>query len=144
MRDRYDEEIRFTDEGIGELLSALQARLDPSALIGNLKSQLLAALTELPAGDAKQAVAKALAGIESEQLLNLARNEFNEGWHLSVPLPDGENWATAHMFYTDPENGGERLTGSPPLLPPRFGGVFFTFAKVVYFIPPTPWEDRRS
>ncbi|MFT7484585.1 MAG: hypothetical protein ACI9F9_000425, partial [Candidatus Paceibacteria bacterium] len=54
------------------LAAALQAKSEPSALIGNLKAELMSALTKLPEGAAKESVLKALAGIESEQLLNLA------------------------------------------------------------------------
>jgi hypothetical protein len=87
------------------LLAALGDSSTHSALTGNLKAQLLAVLEGMEPGAAREAVSRALAGIESEQLLNLARKEFQEGWHLSMPVPDGERWATAHFFYRDPAEG---------------------------------------
>jgi hypothetical protein len=73
-----------------------------------LKARLLSALAGLPEGTERDAVARAVAGIEAEQLLNLARREFQEGWHLSLPVPDGERWATAHLFYSDPDGAGRQ------------------------------------
>ena len=95
------------------ILGALLAGKDPDGLVGNLKAQLLTALAKVPEGPAHESVTKALAGIESEQLLNLARREFHEGWHLSIPVPDGEKWATAHLFYTEPDDqhGGSNGNG---------------------------------
>ena len=84
---------------------ALQRSGDPALLADNLKAQLLAAHAELPEGAVRESIGRALAGLESEQLLNLARGEFREGWHLSIPVPDGGAWTTAHLFYADPEAG---------------------------------------
>jgi len=100
----------------GDTLAALQRALgragDPQVLGANLKSQLLAALSELPEGPVREAVQRALVGLESEQLLNIARREFHEGWHLSLPVPDGDQWSTAHLVYSDPEEErGESSTG---------------------------------
>jgi len=86
-----------------KLLLILAAQRDTALLAQNLKAELLGALDRLPEGAERTAVSKALAGLESEQLLNLARREFHEGWHLSLPVPDGERWATAHLFYFDPD-----------------------------------------
>lgn len=72
-------------------------------LRGNLKAQLLGALESLPDGPVREALERALAGLESEQLLNVARKESNEGVHLSIPVPDGERWATADLFYRESE-----------------------------------------
>ncbi len=94
------------------LLATLLASKEPDALVGNLKAQLLTALSKIPEGPSHEALTKALAGIESEQLLNLARREFHEGWHLSVPVPDGDHWATAHLFYTEPDEH-ERASKGP-------------------------------
>jgi hypothetical protein len=81
---------------------------DDAGVSGNLKAQLLGALEGLPEGRAREALERALAGIEREQLLNVARKESSEGLHLSIPVPDGERWATAHLFYRE---GGEREGG---------------------------------
>jgi len=93
------------------VLEALARAQTHQALVGNLKAQLLAALERTEPGSARDAIARTLAGIESEQLLNLARREFHEGWHLSLPVPDGERWATAHFFYRD-SGGGDDGEGS--------------------------------
>ena len=93
------------------LLRVLSSSSAPADLARDLKAQLLGALAELPEGAVRDSVARALAGVESEQLLNLARREFHEGWHLSLPVPDGERWATAHLFYADPEDADDRSEG---------------------------------
>lgn len=96
----------------GELRARLAQLIGDSALLeamaredagisGNLKARLLSALAESPQGAAREALERALAGIESEQLLNVARKESSEGLHLSIPVPDGERWATAHLFFRD-------------------------------------------
>jgi hypothetical protein len=83
------------------LLLALSSDADLRALESSLKGQLLATLAELSDGPERVAVERALKGIEAEQLLNVARREFAEGWHLAIPIPDGERLATAHLFYRD-------------------------------------------
>ncbi|MFT7668731.1 MAG: hypothetical protein ACI8X5_001430 [Planctomycetota bacterium] len=100
------------NKSMQQLLRHLLERNDPQLIARNLKGQILAALAQLPAGEASDAAARTLAGIESEQLLNLARREFNEGWHLSLPVPDGDRWATAHVFYHDSEMPGEKREAS--------------------------------
>ena len=89
------------------VLAALADARTHLALTGNLTAQLRAALEGGESGPVRDAIARALAGIESEQLLNLARKEFQEGWHLSLPVPDGERWATAHFFYRDSGGDGD-------------------------------------
>jgi hypothetical protein len=77
------------------------------ALLGtDLKGQLLAALGDLPEGAAREAVARTLAGLEAEQLLNLARGQSHEALHWSVAVPDGERWTTAHFFHRRAGGGG--------------------------------------
>jgi hypothetical protein len=98
------------------LLAALLARSEPNALIGNLKAEILMALGEMTDGPTREALTKALAGLESEQLLNLARREFQEGWHLSLPVPDGDKWATAHLFYTEPDEEDDSHGGKEDML----------------------------
>jgi hypothetical protein len=67
------------------------------ALGRDLKGQLLRALRDLPDGPAKEAVARALAGVEAEQLLNVARAHSGEPQVLSLPLADGDGWTTARL-----------------------------------------------
>lgn len=88
---------------------------EDAGLSGNLKAQLLGALEGLPQGAAREALERALAGIESEQLLNVARKESSEGLHLSIPVPDGGRWATAHLFFRD-ERRGEGQDASEGML----------------------------
>lgn len=90
--------------GDSALLESL-ARED-AQLSGNLKAQLLGALEGLPEGKAREALERVLAGIESEQLLNVARKESSEGLHLSIPVLDGERWATADLFFRDERRRG--------------------------------------
>ena len=96
---------------LARLLRVLSSSSGPVDLGRDLKAQLLGALAELPEGSVRDSVARALAGVESEQLLNLARREFQEGWHLSLPVPDGERWATAHLYYADPDDADGCLEG---------------------------------
>ena len=79
--------------------AALLARSD-------LKATLLGALGELPDGPARGALGRALAGLESEQLLNLARRELGEGSHVALPFPDGDRWSTLHLFRHPRHRGG--------------------------------------
>jgi len=65
----------------------------------DLKGFLLRARGVLPEGSSSNAVVRALAGLEAEQLLNLARREAHDAWHWSFPVPDGDSWRTAHLFY---------------------------------------------
>ena len=88
----------------------------------DLKALLLAGL-ELVAHEPqdsplKNALARALDGLEAEQLTNLARERGGEGWLASFPVQDGERWATARLLVheraarggADGEEGVQRLT----------------------------------
>jgi len=82
------------------LFAALGAGLNRDlldALHRDLKGRLLQALRELPDGPTKEAVARALAGLEAEQLLNVARAHSGEPQVLSLPLADGDGWTTAKL-----------------------------------------------
>ncbi len=76
----------------------------------DLKGELLRALGDLPDGPLKEAVARALSGLEAEQLLNLARAHSGEAQVLSLPLPDAEGWTTARLL-VQPRRDGERGSG---------------------------------
>jgi hypothetical protein len=65
---------------------------------GDLKGRLLAALNQMEAGPARDAVLRAVRGLEAEQLLDLARARGGEPTHYSLPLVDGDRWTTAHLF----------------------------------------------
>ncbi|MEM7306698.1 MAG: hypothetical protein AAF682_08510 [Planctomycetota bacterium] len=86
----------------GELLAALTR---------DLKGQLLAALRDLPEGPLREAVARALAGIEAEQLLNLARAHSGDPQVWSFPLADADGWTTAHLLIPPREEPDERRRG---------------------------------
>jgi hypothetical protein len=94
-------------------------RPDMTGLRGDLKALLLLALQALDHGGAetaREAVARALAGLEAEQLLNLARSQAGEPLVLSFPFPDGAGWATARLAVPrEPEEGGGPAGGEPPL-----------------------------
>ncbi|MEW6073175.1 MAG: hypothetical protein AB1726_11375 [Planctomycetota bacterium] len=89
-----------------------------AALGGDLKGELLAALASLPEGDLREAVRKALAGLESEQLLNLARQRSGEPPVWSFPFPDGDGWTTARLLVPRRQErdaeGGEGEGGEEP------------------------------
>ena len=81
-------------------------KADLSRIEADLKAQLLRALSELPDGPARDAVRRSLAGLEAEQLLNVARRESGEPLHWALPYAGPDGWATAHLFVQ--EDGGER------------------------------------
>ena len=70
-----------------------------TALESDLKGTLLRSLQGLPEGPMREAVARALGGIEAEQLLNLARREGHQPLHWTLALPDGAAWTSAHLSY---------------------------------------------
>ncbi|MCC7013059.1 MAG: flagellar hook-length control protein FliK [Planctomycetes bacterium] len=80
----------------------------------DLKSELLLARGLLTAGTARTAVERALANLEAEQLVNVARHTAHEPSHWSVPLRDGERWTTAHLFvHRDADRRQGRRPGEP-------------------------------
>jgi len=78
----------------------------------DLKGELLAAFEAFDDGPVRQAVARALAGVEADQLLELARREGREPLHWSLPLLDGERFATAHVFARRLGDGGRQKTAA--------------------------------
>ena len=78
---------------------------DVQSLLLDLKAELLSQLEQLDDGPARKAVARALAGLEAEQLLNVARHEAGEPLHFSFPVPDAGDWTTAHLLWTERREG---------------------------------------
>lgn len=74
----------------------------------DLKSLLLRAQRDLPPGPAQEAADAALASIESEQLLQLARREAGDPAALEFVLQDGARWANARLCV---ERDGKRERG---------------------------------
>jgi hypothetical protein len=74
------------------------ARVEVAALAADLKALLLLAHAEMPPGTARTSVERALAGVEAEQLINVARHAAQQSSHWSVPVADGQRWTTAHVF----------------------------------------------
>lgn len=76
-----------------------RAALAPEQIEGDLKLELLRALASFSGegeeGAVHEALRRALAGLEAEQLLNLARKEAHEPLHWSLALADG---GTAHLL----------------------------------------------
>jgi hypothetical protein len=102
------------------LAAAADAGADTATLRGDLKALLLGAARALEHGtsaSARDAVAQALAGLEAEQLLNLARSQAGEPLVLSFPFPDGEGWATARLAVPPRAEDEEerRAPGEPPV-----------------------------
>jgi len=67
-------------------------------LAADLKEQLLLARDELASGPLRSAVVRALAAIEAEQWINVARQAAHLSSHWSLPVRSGERWSTAHLF----------------------------------------------
>lgn len=101
------------------------ARHFTAAASGDLKADLLAAAERTADLEPRAALERALAGLEAEQLLNVARRGAGEALHWSLPLVDGERSATAHLLVDSHTTaGGERswrvglaldLSGTGPL-----------------------------
>jgi hypothetical protein len=89
------------------LLRLLGARATPEAwdrLRSDLKAALLAARSALERRGAHHAepgaqISKALAGLEAEQLLNLARAKAGESELWSFPIADADGWSTARLRF---------------------------------------------
>ncbi len=99
--------------GAPSALAARAVELAQAVAASDLKGRLLRALGELPEGPGREALGKALAGIEAEQLLNLARREAQEAQQWSFPVADGERWTTAHLF-VERRADGEAVCGGDP------------------------------
>jgi hypothetical protein len=67
-------------------------------LAGDLKCELLRARAELERGPTRKAVERALAAIEAEQWINVARQAAHLPSHWSLPVRSGDGWDTAHLF----------------------------------------------
>lgn len=104
-----------------------EARRFADTAAGDLKGRLLAASASAGDGDARVALERALAGLEAEQLLNVARRGAGEALHWSLPVTDGASSGTVHLLVdanAAAPGGGERawrlglaldLSGTGPL-----------------------------
>ena len=103
--------------------SELARSLGKAALVGlsaDLRGSLASTLVEEGAGRLADAARQALAALDLEEILNVVRREAGEAHHLSLPIPDGDGWATAHLMLLEREStasdddaaqeGGERST----------------------------------
>lgn len=92
----------------------------------DLKAQLLALREELPAGPLADALARALQGLEAEQILQVARQVEGDPNHWTFPVRDGDRWTCANLFIQHREHGPE-----DPLHAPRWRVTLgVTFAAV--------------
>jgi len=83
------------------LAAAVVSGLSPQVLEqlqSDLKAELLRAFAELEDGPLRESLARTLAGIEAEQLLNLARQRAGEPLVWSFPFPDASGWTTARLL----------------------------------------------
>jgi hypothetical protein len=81
----------------------------------DFKAELLRAFERLADGPARDAVARALAGLEAEQLLNHARARAGEPQVFGFPVPDGAGgagWTTARLVVSPREEGQKGPGGS--------------------------------
>jgi len=90
------------EAGVGALATERPGRSRLEEPRGSLKGLLLAAEADLGRGPEsheglRQAIARALTGLETEQLLHLARERGSDPAVLAFPVPDGEGWATARL-----------------------------------------------
>lgn len=88
------------------LLSAARGEASPATFAGlasGLKGQLLELLERLEDGPVREALQRALAGLEAEQLLNAARRESGEPLVWSFPFADAGGWTTARLALEERE-----------------------------------------
>lgn len=90
------------EAALAALLGGRVGRAELDELRGNMKALLLRAHGALEGSGPEQAglreiLARALTGLEAEQLLNLARERAGEPLLLSFPFPDGAGWSTARL-----------------------------------------------
>jgi len=71
------------------------------------RGRLLAALLDGVEGPLRGILSRALAGLDLEQLLNLARRESGEPAFFHLPVFDGAGWASV-LFAIDPRDAGPR------------------------------------
>jgi hypothetical protein len=95
---------------------ALLARGRPEQLLAadDLKSSLLQALDELPAGRESESVRRALGGLEAEQLLDVARSQTGDARQISFALPDVAGFADAQLVVNpdrDPDGSSREREG---------------------------------
>lgn len=93
---------------LAALLAGRVGRGEVERARADLKALLLSALTELSGeGDSelRTTLARALDGLETEQLVNLARERSGEGAVFAFPVQDGERWATARLFLAERDAG---------------------------------------
>jgi hypothetical protein len=76
----------------------------------DLKSVVLRALQSAPEGVEREALQRALAGIEAEQLLDVARTSSGDARQIGIAVPDGAQLATA-AFVVHPDG---RRDGDEP------------------------------
>lgn len=82
--------------------------------LSDLKSVLLGALADATEAPEHEAIARALAGLEAEQLLDVARQESGDPRHWSVAVPDGANLTSAHLLvHPDAGRGSESDEAAP-------------------------------
>lgn len=106
-----------SDDGLRPLLKDVARR----ALERDLKGRLLGALSELEDSPGREVVERALASLETDQLMNLARRRFDQASHFSLPVPDAERWTSAQFLHPpnreqDSAANGEERDAAPQRL----------------------------
>jgi len=105
------------EAGLASLAGGAEGRARPDALRASTKALLLQALGLLADAEAgpelREGVARALAGLETEQLLHLARERSGEPVVLAFPVPDGEGTTTARLLVARPRTRPDGEAADP-------------------------------
>lgn len=99
------------------LAAALRSGVSPDVLerlSNDLKGELLRAFDKLEDGPLRETLGRTLAGIEAEQLLNVARQRAGEPLVWSLPFPDVDGWTTARVVVSRRRDEERDGPGGPP------------------------------
>ena len=79
----------------------------------DLKGELLHTLAKDPSPELRAEVERALAGLEAEQVLQVARQVEGDPNHWTFPVRDGDRWVCASLFVQHHELEEEDPVGTP-------------------------------
>lgn len=129
LRDRVERSGLHLEARVAQQVRSEGKPAPGLAQLLDLKAALLRAQAALPDGPLRQELARGLAGLEEQQLHNLARAEQGESPVLAVPLPDGDGWTTAWLQQRG-GGGGDSAGGDDESARLSFGVTFSALGPI--------------